>query len=42
LFGDCGEIIQVKLLRKPDGKSRGRGFIKFSTNEAAEKALKHD
>ena len=42
-FSKCGEITDVKLLKRPDGKSRGRGFIKFTTKQAAEKALKlHD
>lgn len=38
-FGECGEITQVKLLKRADGKSRGRGFVKFTTNEAAVKAI---
>lgn len=38
-FKDCGEVTQVKLLYRDDGRSRGRGFIKFKTLESANKAI---
>ena len=42
-FGPCGNITQVKLLYRPDGKSRGRGFIKFSDENSMRSALNlHD
>lgn len=39
-FASCGNITQVKLLYRPDGKSRGRGFMKFSDEDSVQKALK--
>lgn len=39
-FQNCGQILQVKLLTREDGKSRGRGFIKFSDEKAMKNALK--
>lgn len=39
-FGNCGDITQVKLLMRDDGKSRGRGFIKFSDEKGLKNALK--
>lgn len=39
-FGACGTITQCKLLKRPDGRSRGRGFIKFSSKRALNEALK--
>lgn len=29
----------MKLIYRPDGRSRGRGFLKFSSAEAVENAL---
>ena len=37
-FKDCGEIVQVKILMR-DGKTSGRGFVKFSEESAQKKAL---
>jgi RNA recognition motif-containing protein len=31
--------VYVKLLRNPDGSSKGRGFVKFETEEAINKAV---
>jgi RNA recognition motif-containing protein len=39
-FSKCGEIKEVKLLYKEDGKSKGRGFIKFNNNEGCLNAIK--
>lgn len=36
-------MTQIKLLRRGDGRSRGRGFIKFASKKALNKALElHD
>jgi RNA recognition motif-containing protein len=32
----------VKLLKRHDGKSKGRGFVKFYEQEAMDNALKLD
>ena len=32
----------VKLLKRPDGKSKGRGFVKFYDYEGMENALELD
>lgn len=39
-FKGCGQILQIKLLTREDGKSRGRGFIKFADEKAMKNALK--
>lgn len=39
-FKGCGQITQVKLLTRDDGKSRGRGFIKFADEKGMRNALK--
>lgn len=39
-FRNCGEIVQVKMLMRDDGKSRGRGFIKFADEKGMRSALK--
>lgn len=39
-FSNCGQITQVKLLTRDDGKSRGRGFIKFADEKSLKSALK--
>lgn len=38
-FSKCGKVNQIKLLTSYDGVSRGRGFVKFSTKSALNKAL---
>ena len=38
-FKKCGKVTYVKLLRNPDGTSKGRGFVKFDTEEAINKAV---
>lgn len=38
-FKNCGEILQIKLLTREDGKSRGRGFIKFADEKSVKDAL---
>lgn len=39
-FKNCGQILQIKLLTRDDGKSRGRGFIKFSDEKSMRNAIK--
>jgi len=38
---NCGPIDMVKLLRHPDGKSRGVAFVTFTTVESAHSALRY-
>jgi RNA recognition motif-containing protein len=33
-FKKCGKVLFVKLLKNPDGSSKGRGFVKFENDEA--------
>lgn len=42
LFAPCGNILNVKLLMRDDGKSRGLAFIKFSKRSSFNKALEFD
>ena len=39
-FSQCGEITEIKLLMRHDGKSKGRGFVKFGSPGAQDKALR--
>jgi RNA recognition motif-containing protein len=39
LFETCGEVLEVKLLTRDDGKSKGTAFIKFSKKSAFNSAL---
>lgn len=39
LFSDCGNIINVKMINRPDGKPRGFAFVKFSSRNSFNKAL---
>jgi RNA recognition motif-containing protein len=39
LFQQCGDILHVNLLSRPDGKSKGMAFVKFSRKSAINKAL---
>lgn len=39
LFEPCGEVLEVKLLTRDDGKSKGTAFVKFSKKSAFNKAL---
>lgn len=38
-FDQCGNVISVNLLTRPDGKPRGLGFIKFSKKSSFNKAI---
>jgi nucleolin len=38
-FQSCGEVAQVKLFYRDDGKSKGKAFVKFYEEEAKNKAL---
>ncbi|KAL6296225.1 hypothetical protein ACE6H2_004367 [Prunus campanulata] len=39
LFSDYGTVTSCKVMRDPDGNSRGSGFVAFSTTEEASRAL---
>lgn len=39
IFDECGNVLNVKLLVRPDGKSKGSAFIKFSSKNSFNKAL---
>ena len=39
LFENCGEVINCKLLLRPDGKSKGLAFVKFNKKSSFNKAL---
>ena len=39
-FESSGTIQSAKVMRDPHGRSRGFGFVCFSNNEEAEKAIK--
>lgn len=40
-FSKFGEINDIKLLRKPDGKLIGCGFVQFIVKQNAAKAIAH-
>lgn len=40
-FSKFGEINEIKLLRKPDGKLIGCGFVQFVVKQNAAKAIAH-
>lgn len=42
LFAPYGEIIEVRLLRKEDGKSKGIAFVKFALDSSRQKSLELD
>lgn len=37
-FAECGEIVSLNMLKKPDGSCRGVAFINYKTTEGVEKA----
>lgn len=39
LFNECGNILNVKLISRPDGKPKGFAFVKFSKKSSFTKAL---
>lgn len=39
LFESCGNVLEVKLLTRDDGKSKGTAFVKFNKKSAFNKAL---
>jgi len=41
-FGECGELVDVYLARKPDGQSKGYCFISFATAEGVQAALERN
>ncbi|XP_071706929.1 uncharacterized protein [Rutidosis leptorrhynchoides] len=40
LFSTCGEIMEMRLIKDPQGGLKGFGFVRFTTKAAADKALK--
>lgn len=38
-FAPFGEVRQVRLIRRKDGRSRGYGFVDFANKEDAQKAI---
>ena len=39
LMESCGEIININLLMRPDGKPKGIAFVKFNRKSALNNAL---
>ncbi|XP_047961023.1 uncharacterized protein LOC125205889 isoform X3 [Salvia hispanica] len=39
-FSDCGEIVEVRMIKDQKGFSKGFCFVRFSTKESAERAVK--
>ncbi|KAJ9540592.1 hypothetical protein OSB04_027098 [Centaurea solstitialis] len=40
VFSSCGEIMDMRLIKDPKGNLKGFGFVRFTTKEAADKAVK--
>ncbi|PSR87717.1 Heterogeneous nuclear ribonucleoprotein like [Actinidia chinensis var. chinensis] len=40
VFSTCGQIVEVRLVKDQKGNSKGFCFLRFSTKEAADKAVK--
>ncbi|KAM0002356.1 putative heterogeneous nuclear ribonucleoprotein Q acidic [Helianthus debilis subsp. tardiflorus] len=40
VFSTCGEIMDIRLIKDQNGSLKGFGFIRFTTKDAADKALK--
>jgi RNA recognition motif-containing protein len=38
-FAECQDIWQVKLIKGPDGRFKGRAFIKFSSEQGMQQAI---
>lgn len=39
LFGDYGEITEIRLIKDNKGKAKGYGYVEFSKEEEAEAAV---
>lgn len=39
IFGVYGELVSVRIIRGPDGRSRGYAFVEFVEESAAQEAL---
>ncbi len=39
LFSEVGEVVYAKVMTRPDGKSKGFGFIEMSSEEEADAAI---
>ncbi|GAB4827372.1 hypothetical protein Ancab_034258 [Ancistrocladus abbreviatus] len=40
VFASCGEILEIRMIKDQIGNSKGYCFVRFSTREAARKAVK--
>ncbi|XP_057521743.1 uncharacterized protein LOC130801843 [Amaranthus tricolor] len=40
VFSTCGEIVEVRMIKNQNGNSKGYCFVRFSTKEAAIRAVK--
>ena len=38
-FSQCGNVSDIKMLYRPDGKPKGTGFVKFYKKSSFNKAL---
>ena len=41
-FQDCGEILNIRIIRDHEGRSRGFGFVEFLYQRAAQRAQYKD
>ncbi|MBC7332890.1 MAG: RNA-binding protein [Actinobacteria bacterium] len=39
LFSQAGNVTYSRIIKRPDGKSKGFGFVEMSTEEEAQKAI---
>lgn len=40
VFSDCGEIVEVRMIKDQKGNSKGFCFVRFATKEAAARAVR--
>lgn len=40
IFAECGTILELVVLRNPQGRSRGCAFVTFESRQMAEKAIR--
>jgi nucleolin len=39
LFAECGEVLSVNLLKRPDGSSKGVCFVRFAEEKSIVAAI---